>query len=224
MGEEFQTLTRKKISASDELVYRLLSLLSVACVDETVRAYIADNYADALNDSIKIEKFKVHSSLVLVKTWNFTKLKTVTVEELGSNFTKALGGSQLHEELAVEGLAYLTLQSSVKTALLKKDDTLLYLVKRLNSKEIPPTEHYGIMVVLANLSSPLDESSSRQRALQGLQAYADLKRPDNLKDVASPTNEEVLAFNKKYILDLNTLGLLKSGFRDQSSGSNLRCV
>ncbi|KAM3162434.1 UNC45-central domain-containing protein [Lachancea thermotolerans] len=228
LGEEFQEVSKRKLFKSDEtLAFNLLTLLSVACVDETVRCYIADNYIDALGEGVKTEKFKAHSALVLIKTWSFSKLKGMTVESLGRILIDALGKSEQHSEIAVEGLAYLTLKPSVKAMFLRDNDALLDLVSMLKSSQVAPIVSYGILVVVGNLSSKLEDLNSAEHSAHGLRAYADMKRLDQEEAEgadAALSNEDIATFNRDIVIELNVLGISKAKLSSQSSGFRLQLV
>ncbi|CUS23479.1 LAQU0S10e01332g1_1 [Lachancea quebecensis] len=228
LGQEFQDVSKRKLFKSDEnLAFNLLTLLSVACVDETVRCYIADNYIDALGEGVKTEKFKVHSALVLIKTWSFSKLKGITVDSLGRILIDALGVSDQYNEIAVEGLAYLTLKPSVKAMLIRNNDALLDLISMLKSSKTAPILSYGILVVIANLSSKLEDQNSAEHSVHGLKAYADMKRLDQEEAEgadAALSNEDIVAFNRDVVVELNVLGVSKAKLSSQSSGFRLQLI
>ncbi|SCU81918.1 LANO_0B04566g1_1 [Lachancea nothofagi CBS 11611] len=223
LSKEFQQSAKKHISDNDNMVFALLGLMSTACVDEAARNYIAENYADTLNNCIKIDKFKVAATLLLLKTWSFTKLKGNAIVDMAATLVEEIErarGSEF-EEMAVEGLAYLSLKLSVKSLLIKKERLRPVFLDYLKSEKTSFPMYYGILVILGNLSSPLEPETQEQKTVESLKAYASSKSVETEPEMIALKESDVSRFVSHFILHQNVIGLVKAQIRKrnrQSSG------
>lgn len=235
LGEQLvHEFKRKVLSQDDEdFIKRLLNLFSIACIDETVRVYIAEQYVPLLKQSLKIKQYVVPSALVLIKTWSFAKLQDITIEGLADILLQVLINPKTSgiEELSacIEGLAYLSLKISVKKMLRQNAEFCNRLLALVKSKKLD-SDSYGALVILANLSSFPDDregfSSFEPKAMRELKAYSDLKNPSNSENEngSKETKEEVAKFNMDHILGSQVLSTLCSEFGSLSHGSKQQVI
>ena len=219
-------LTEEVSKGSDEtFIYHLLTLLSVACIDENVRVHIAENYLPLLENSLKNEKVKLYSSLVLTKTWAFTKLNNVSIGDLTQTFLTNFFENSMESndklDMAIEGLAYLSLKTSVKKTL-RKDTKFMTVVIEIIHGSFKPENTYGILIILANLSTLPNDSNDSNQSIKDLRDYSDLKTPqlagkDDEKMKDDPA--EVMEFNKTQLIDTQLLSWFNAKFTDLSKSS-----
>ncbi|SCW01240.1 LAFE_0D08218g1_1 [Lachancea fermentati] len=221
LGQEFQDLLNERSKSDKRVAARTLQLLSIACVDETARSYIAEHYLDLLEESLKIKEFKLYATLVLIKTWAFTKLKPNIINQLGPNLMETLEDTnEESEEIAIEGLAYLSLRPSTKALIRAHGDICLKIIERIKDESVGSTNKYGALVICANLSKlPGGAPNSEQSSMLDLKSYSELKTPSNDAAEEKEDEDDIIAFNQDYILDLDVIGALKTQLK-QLTGSS----
>lgn len=209
---EFQDQLKKNFSFRQQSLIRDgLSLLSAACIDDSVRTFIAENYVGTLEEALEIENYKISAALVLTKIWSFTKLKDHTLEKCVSLFVESVKEKK-NIEPSVEALAYLTLKSSVRIIVRNDGDFCLNLVDLMRSKDTPVTQLYGMLVIFANVGAAKKENQDAMNKLKSTIAAGTPKA-----NTPEETEEEIQAFNCDYVLDLDLLGTLKSKNLSESS-------
>lgn len=234
LGKELAEELKKKVLAQDDedFLKGLLILFSTACIDETVRTHIAENYTSLLETSLTMEQYRLFSALVLIKTWSFTNLQNIDVNSLANilveGFTNPAVSNTENIGICIEGLAYLSLKASVKVYLRYDDELCTKLAELAKSEQFDSTS-YGALVILANLSvSPHDSAgntSFEPKSLRNLKSYSDLKDPNlENKEKDLENKEEVLSFNKKYLLECKTFSTLNSEFSTLSDGSKQQII
>lgn len=181
---------------------------------------------EILEKSLKLEEFKLQSALVLVKTWSFTKLKDITVDELSELFIKEIQNSANddNEDLAIEGLAYLSLKVSVKNRIRSNGDICLRLADAAKSSTKNTSIKFGTLVILANLSTSPNDVSQEQTSMHNLKMYAEMKNPGDEKEQEKEDEADVVAFNRDYILDLELISSLKVQFKNLSQGNRSQII
>ncbi|AET37564.1 She4p Ecym_1329 [Eremothecium cymbalariae DBVPG len=215
LSEELQTVLKRKILRNDSLIKKGLQLLSVACIDESVRKYIAEQYFPIIEASLSNNELKLHSALVLVKTWSFSKLKNTKVKQLGNIFIQNVeSNDEREQEIAVEGLAYLSLISSVRNGIRSNGNVCLELVQLVVDEKTESCIIYGILSLLANLSTFSDECTPEQSSINSLKAYAELKNPVVETQTGKEEEEDIFAFIDDYIVDLQVIGSLSNRLKD----------
>ncbi|GAV53185.1 hypothetical protein ZYGR_0AI04680 [Zygosaccharomyces rouxii] len=234
LGTELAKLFQKRVldEADTEFTRSLLRLFSIACIDETVRVYIAENYISLLERSLALQIFRIYSVLVLIKTWSFSKLQNVSVTDLANILMEGF----VHQEnknageiaACIEGLAYLSLKPAVKKKLRSKELFCNKLVELINAK-LKDSNSYGALVILANLSThPQDYNASGNfdsKSIRDLKTYYELKNPNSeQKDASTETEEEVVTFNTNYILNREVISTVRTEFASSSQGSRQQFV
>ena len=192
MTNGLSKLFKKRVFEEQDLQFtkELLRLLSSACIDETMRTYITENYLQLLERSLNVEDVQIYSALVLVKTWSFTKLTCINLKQLSEIFINAISrrimpkienvnesAVKLEEvpkvEMSVEALAYLSLKASVKIMIRSNESFTEILLTMIKSQKMTHCL-YGLLVIMANLSTLPEESNGSSQSINDLKNYADL--------------------------------------------------
>lgn len=229
LGKRLKMEFKKKVvdQEDEDFIIGLLKLFSIACIDETVRAFIAENYMSLLEKSLKVPQFKIFSTLVLIKTWSFTRMQSVDVNTLANNVIEGFNYSDIKNDegmnICVEGLAYLSLKSSVKVALRESMHSCQRLADIALSNEFNST-FYGVLVVLANLSVSTKQSKGKSafesNSLKDLKSYSDLRGPHtSTEENVVEKEEDITFFIEKYLLQNQLLSHLNSSINSLSHGS-----
>ncbi|CAI4791430.1 AKH_1a_G0048590.mRNA.1.CDS.1 [Saccharomyces cerevisiae] len=236
-------LFKKRVFEEQDLQFtkELLRLLSSACIDETMRTYITENYLQLLERSLNVEDVQIYSALVLVKTWSFTKLTCINLKQLSEIFINAISrrimpkienvnesAVKLEEvpkvEMSVEALAYLSLKASVKIMIRSNESFTEILLTMIKSQKMTHCL-YGLLVIMANLSTLPEESNGSSQSINDLKNYADLKGPGADKVGAEKeSKEDILLFNEKYILRTELIFFLKREMHNLSPNCKQQVV
>ncbi|CAD6645502.1 BJ4_G0035340.mRNA.1.CDS.1 [Saccharomyces cerevisiae] len=236
-------LFKKRVFEEQDLQFtkELLRLLSSACIDETMRTYITENYLQLLERSLNVEDVQIYSALVLVKTWSFTKLTCINLKQLSEIFINAISrrimpkienvnesAVKLEEvpkvEMSVEALAYLSLKASVKIMIRNNESFTEILLTMIKSQKMTHCL-YGLLVIMANLSTLPEESNGSSQSINDLKNYADLKGPGADKVGAEKeSKEDILLFNEKYILRTELISFLKREMHNLSPNCKQQVV
>ncbi|CAI4775442.1 BAQ_1a_G0049310.mRNA.1.CDS.1 [Saccharomyces cerevisiae] len=236
-------LFKKRVFEEQDLQFtkELLRLLSSACIDETMRTYITENYLQLLERSLNVEDVQIYSALVLVKTWSFTKLTCINLKQLSEIFINAISrrimpkienvnesAVKLEEvpkvEMSVEALAYLSLKASVKIMIRNNESFTEILLTMIKSQKMTHCL-YGLLVIMANLSTLPKESNGSSQSINDLKNYADLKGPGADKVGAEKeSKEDILLFNEKYILRTELISFLKREMHNLSPNCKQQVV
>lgn len=236
-------LFKKRVFEEQDLQFtkELLRLLSSACIDETMRTYITENYLQLLERSLNVEDVQIYSALVLVKTWSFTKLTCINLKQLSEIFINAISrrimpkienvnesAVKLEEvpkvEMSVEALAYLSLKASVKIMIRSNESFTEILLTMIKSQKMTHCL-YGLLVIMANLSTLPEESNGNSQSINDLKNYADLKGPGADKVGAEKeSKEDILLFNEKYILRTELISFLKREMHNLSPNCKQQVV
>lgn len=236
-------LFKKRVFEEQDLQFtkELLRLLSSACIDETMRTYITENYLQLLERSLNVEDVQIYSALVLVKTWSFTKLTCINLKQLSEIFINAISrrimpkienvnesAVKLEEvpkvEISVEALAYLSLKASVKIMIRSNESFTEILLTMIKSQKMAHCL-YGLLVIMANLSTLPEESNGSSQSINDLKNYADLKGPGADKVGAEKeSKEDILLFNEKYILRTELISFLKREMHNLSPNCKQQVV
>lgn len=236
-------LFKKRVFEEQDLQFtkELLRLLSSASIDETMRTYITENYLQLLERSLNVEDVQIYSALVLVKTWSFTKLTCINLKQLSEIFINAISrrimpkienvnesAVKLEEvpkvEMSVEALAYLSLKASVKIMIRSNESFTEILLTMIKSQKMTHCL-YGLLVIMANLSTLPEESNGSSQSINDLKNYADLKGPGADKVGAEKeSKEDILLFNEKYILRTELISFLKREMHNLSPNCKQQVV
>lgn len=236
-------LFKKRVFEEQDLQFtkELLRLLSSACIDETMRTYITENYLQLLERSLNVEDVQIYSALVLVKTWSFTKLTCINLKQLSEIFINAISrrimpkignvnesAVKLEEvpkvEMSVEALAYLSLKASVKIMIRSNESFTEILLTMIKSQKMTHCL-YGLLVIMANLSTLPEESNGSSQSINDLKNYADLKGPGaDRVGAEKESKEDILLFNEKYILRTELISFLEREMHNLSPNCKQQVV
>lgn len=180
-----------KVTQSSELKYDqnlillLLKVVSLSCIDENARKVNTETFLPFLiagcdfNSNLDIQSLSV---LCIVKLWSFSKIENVISLNKIMHLTRELMKNPKLEEnprkYALEALAYLSLNNSIKSSL--RDDEILIneLVHVIKTHQDSPNI-YGALLVLGNLSQVKEPGVSKER-----------KTVNYLKSVSVPNNDQ----------------------------------
>lgn len=234
LGGKLAELFQRRVldQADTEFTRALLRLFSTACIDETSRVYIAENYVTLLERSLALKTFKIYSALVLIKTWSFAKLQNVSVNNLASILMEGFNHQKNKNDdeisACIEGLAYLSLKPAVKK-ILRSNELFCNKIIEFSDAKLKNSNSYGALVILANLSThPQDYNASGNfdtKSIRDLKTYYELKNPTSEeKEASMETKEEVVNFNVKFILNKEVISAVKTEFASSSQGSRQQLV
>ncbi|CDO94823.1 unnamed protein product [Kluyveromyces dobzhanskii CBS 2104] len=208
ISTDFQDILTKRLGSSNDnrkLVKGSLLLLAVSCIEDSMRKFIAEHYLPTLEQSFEVEKYRVATALVLVKIWSFAKLKKEILYSCINLFIDSLT-NELNIEESIEALAYLTLKPSVRVLIRSDGDVCLKIIELLKSQKTKPTELYGLLIILSNVSGrPAENEGTAERLKASLRSKQE-KADENIVE----SIEEIEEFNRDYIIDLDLIGSLKS--------------
>ncbi|QID85412.1 SWI5-dependent HO expression protein 4 [Saccharomyces pastorianus] len=236
-------LFKKRVFEQQDLQFtkELLQLLSAACIDETMRVYITENYLQLLETSLSLEDIKIYSALVLVKTWSFTKLTNINITQLSEILISAISKCEMPKiesvdkgtvrpdevkkvEMCVEGLAYLSLKPSVKNMIRNDENFVKMLITMVQNQKMTHSL-YGLLVMVANLSTLPEENNGSAQSINDLRVYADLKAPST-KNTGNDkeSKEDITLFVEKYVLKAELISYLKTKMQTLSPNCKQQVV
>lgn len=119
-----------------------LRLVLASCINDDARNFNLE-YVPALTAAAFATNAQVRllATVCIVKLWNFLKTQVVPIEKLALELM-----AHVDNEDAVEGLAYLTLNTKVKQRVRSDDEVIEKILG--NTLKVP----YGTMVILANIT------------------------------------------------------------------------
>ncbi|ABN64285.2 protein required for mother cell-specific HO expression [Scheffersomyces stipitis CBS 6054] len=215
-GRELEYPNRRRVCIS------ILNLISSSCISETGRNYNVSTFLQLLKAGTMLKdiEIKLLSTLNLIKLWNFIELEkksesseNVTITNLETNLTSYLRNSNVAEdarniEVCVEGLAYLSLNTSVKQHL-RQDEVLIELLLKILKDSSSGAKKqrndsslvYGILVLISNLAKlkdPNDKGSDRSTAsfLKGFATPSGSRTKDKEED-----QDAIQLFNRSLLKD-----------------------
>lgn len=209
----------------------LFKLLIISCIDETVRNNIATNYLSIIENAMQNPSFAIYCALILIKTWSFSKLTNVTIHDLTTilvdtflNNIDKLESDEL--SFSIEGLAYLSLKTSVKLILRHHNFFIPKVIEFAKENKFQDQNLYGILTILANLGTPPnDTNQSGKNSLRALESYASLQNPNSINDEDIKDDlSSIKKFNQVYILKTELLAHLKNKISELSQGSQEQII
>lgn len=180
----------------------ILKLVSSSCINEQCRLFNYNNYLELLKIGTKLQGenvlgIRLLSSLGIIKLWNFIQLEkdlkkdsSINMSDLSDILINYLRFSESKEneayvEYCIEGLAYLSLNTSIKQKLRNDEnsiESILIILKKkteINDKKLLTHSLlvYGLLLILSNLTKLKDVTANSQK-----------KTTNYLKSFATPTN------------------------------------
>lgn len=205
---------------------KILKLLAVACIDENVRTHIAENYLSILEEAMNVDSLLIPCTLVLVKSWSFSKLQKHSIHELANiaaeGFLKGVKRTNNDDiSAAIESLVFLSLKVSVKSILRHYENFCSTVAERILNISCDDPDLYGLLLITANLGTiPSKDVSTEASVLKDLKSYADLQDPK--KDIKE-SKDDIIAvknFNKQYVIDYKII----SHFRSELPELSKACI
>lgn len=223
------------------LILGILKLISSSCINDQCRTFNATNFINLLKFGSTLEnlEMKLFSTLAFIKIWNFVKLDNKNeIEKLVDSLVHYIKETEHEVELldvAIEGLAYLSLNIAAKIKLREDVTFIESIMKILKSRttiadseassklETLPTSVstssvYGMLLILSNLSKLKDPTQTEKSTLKSLKSHA---TPGN--DKTDEDQQVIHLFNKSLLVDykiMEVISKLKT-YKDETKGSNL---
>lgn len=181
------------ISNKGSNAYKILTLFSSACVDNSCRKVIANLYLGFLikiikmdsENSVKLE-LQCLSASVIIKIWKSISKKDFKTENDLLNLehlSEILVNGMIRRESAsmisnsIEGLAFLSLNINVKQSMRNDDNFITALLDRRNLEQSYLVA-YGTLCIITNLTSFNRVLTEKQKSIEKLRQYNDLSNID----------------------------------------------
>ena len=141
---------------------------------------------------------------------------TTSIEDLSDMFKNMLSTSTSQQN-SIEGLAYASLQPSVKEKLASDKPFLKDMVKALGNAPPKSPLTYGALSILVNLTTYLPQLSEEQKRLNQLKAYANASKSSLKSD---PLNDDDHAAKRcEAVFDAGTIPILVTHSQHGSTAS-----
>ncbi|KAL8993156.1 MAG: hypothetical protein Q9188_007397, partial [Gyalolechia gomerana] len=192
----------EKKNKSEKVEHAALNMLSAACIDNACRDAIAKHFVEWLRhvmNKAKDDKPGL-AAVILAKTLQSSapvkdpggkdQSQKITVDDLVPIFKKLLADpNEAQKQSSIEGLAYSSIQPTVKEALIGDRLFLARLMDLLKANKPGPTLVFGVLTVIDHLSRYLPVLSEEQKRMNQLKAYANASKsaaePDPLEEDAA---------------------------------------
>ncbi|VEU19346.1 DEKNAAC100068 [Brettanomyces naardenensis] len=196
----------------------MLDLFSSSCIDGGCRKIVAQMYLGLLvkvlkldsNDPVKLS-VQCMAATIIIKVWSSitkeafkTEAELLSLEHLSELLINGLirHSDKCMVSYSVEGLAFLSLNTEIKQTLRKDDNFITSLLdgSLMTDREVA----YGVLCIVANLSSYNKVLSKRQQSVEALRGYSDLSNVDprtGKRAVPKGDNDEDIARFVSYLLD-----------------------
>lgn len=223
------------------LILGILKLISSSCINDQCRTFNATNFINLLKFGSTLEnlEMKLFSTLAFIKIWNFVKLDNKNeIEKLVDSLVHYIKETEHEVELldvAIEGLAYLSLNIAAKIKLREDVTFIESIMKILKSRttiadseassklktlptSVSTSSVYGMLLILSNLSKLKDPTQTEKSTLKSLKSHA---TPGN--DKTDEDQQVIHLFNKSLLVDykiMEVISKLKT-YKDETKGSNL---
>lgn len=173
--------TRKKVEVS------ILELLNAACINRPCREAITKNFSEWLSHTLTngSDEGSELAAVVLAKTRTSETIQSSTkngeaqednagVTDLVQRFKGLMSESKVANiSHAIEGLAYSSVQPSVKEQLAKDRTFMRDLISILKQHATDSSVLYGGLMIILNLTKFLPNLSDEQKKMSQLKDYAD---------------------------------------------------
>ncbi|KAK6465625.1 myosin-binding striated muscle assembly central-domain-containing protein [Scheffersomyces coipomensis] len=231
-------------------IIHLLKLINSSCITEGCRTFNASHYVSLLKLGMEFgsdKEIQILSVLDLIKLWNFIQLENQKVDDSKLNIktedltfiltsylrTEYKGDRNSIIEHCIEGLAYLTLNVSVKENF-RSDETIienLISLLELNTQSKPSETFqnegfnsslaYGLLLIFTNLTKLTDPNmkNNDKSTLKFLKEYSNAgTRQSNV----SEDQASIKLFNKALLFDhkiVSNISKLKIANIESESGA-----
>ena len=162
-----------------------------------------------------MERQGTHKALAAVV---LAKISTDSPDAITAKLEQLVLSGDKETEQAIEGLAYTTLQASVKEEVVSNEKVMKRLVTALKDR---PTVMFGCLTVFSNLTTYRPTLSEEQKKMTQLKAYANSSKPapENQLD-----NDEHVTARCRKALDVDIVPALVASCKQTSSPANLALV
>ncbi len=203
-----------------EVEATMLSMISAACIDHSCREAIKKHCSEWLDSVVRegsgerkekaaviVAKIALASGCASPATDKPANTQAKEVEELASMFKGMLAkGKDSSKQSSIEGLAYASLQPTVKEELASDNKFLKGLIETLKSSDPKSPLIFGGLSIFVNLTNYLPYLSEEQKRMSQLKAYANTSKAKNEPD---PLDDEAhVTARCKAALDAGILPLL----------------
>lgn len=222
--------------ASNQLItIQILKLVSSSCINDECRSFNYNNYIDLVKVGIRLkdenfQEIRILSVLCVVKFWNFVQIQKDEQKELEINMENLSEiliqylmeyESSRNENIldySIEGLAYLSLNVSVKQKLRNDVNSIEIILNILKGETILKDTRlrghssliYGILVLLSNLTKLQDTGIDTQKKTTNF--LKSFSTPNNVNDNTTEKQETIHNFNRSLLIDhtiVEVIGKLK---------------
>jgi len=223
--------TSLEYTSNQLITTEILKLVSSSCINEQCRSFNYTNYLELLKIGTKLQgenvlEIRLLSSLGIIKLWNFIQLEkdlkndsSINMSELSDiliNYLRSADSkmSDINLEYCVEGLAYLSLNTSVKQKLRKDEnsiESILFILKKkteVNDKNLLTNSSlvYGLLLMLSNLTKlEVVTANSQKKTTNYLKNFA---TPNNIDDDKDENQKSIQNFNCSLLKDYKVVDIM----------------
>ncbi|KAI9677362.1 MAG: hypothetical protein M1822_008169 [Bathelium mastoideum] len=205
----------KKNKSASKMQLAALEMFSAACIDKQCRVAIHQHCTDWLREVVEQGTEETASSvaaLVLVKTEGAKapaqgakgpQIEVTAPAEEPDDLVKLIknmvlnAGESYSQQIAVEAIAYASLQSKTKEDLGNDEVFLAKLVELLSAAPTGNPTLFGGLTIVANLTAYRPAQSAEQKRISELKAYANTSKPEEAHPAEQ--TEQVTARCKKIL-------------------------
>ncbi|CAG88478.2 DEHA2E20768p [Debaryomyces hansenii CBS767] len=237
--------TSLEYTSNQLITTEILKLVTSSCINEQCRLFNYNNYLELLKIGTKLQGenvlgIRLLSSLGIIKLWNFIQLEKDSRKDSGINMSDLsdilisyLRSSESREnevylEYCIEGLAYLSLNTSIKQKL-RNDETsienILIILKKeteINDKILLANSSlvYGLLLILSNLTKLKDvAANSQKKTTNYLKSFA---TPNNINNSEDENQESIYNFSRSLLNDYKIVEIMSKikVFKSQDSAGH----
>ena len=237
--------TSLEYTSNQLITTEILKLVTSSCINEQCRLFNYNNYLELLKIGTKLQGenvlgIRLLSSLGIIKLWNFIQLEKdlrkdsgINMSDLSDILISYLRSSESREnevylEYCIEGLAYLSLNTSIKQKL-RNDETsienILIILKKeteINDKILLANSSlvYGLLLILSNLTKLKDvAANSQKKTTNYLKSFA---TPNSINNSEDENQESIYNFSRSLLNDYKIVEIMSKikVFKSQDSAGH----
>lgn len=207
-----------KIKQEENLMKYLnevLRLLNASQISEECRSFNLKHYYETLLQGWKMQNplINVQSAVCLAKLYNLiqldkSKLEQISLDSLCQTLTSYICEQNSNLNIAIEGLAYITLSKAHRRRIRDDVDVIDKLVDILRiSASSDHSLCFGVLTIFTHLSFiSSGDQTSKQTTINDLKNFAS---PSGIKDQGTKENiDEIFLFNKDLVLNYNIVSII----------------
>ena len=210
----------EKKAKSERVEQAALDMLSAACLDSACREAIGKHCSAWLSRvmdhgkdprsglaAVILAKVRGQASKEPDEKGPKTQEDGKSIDELVSRFKLMMGNNEkFTRQSSIEGLAYASVDPKVKEALARDKDFLEKFLHALRTSPVEPTNAFGALTLIDNLTRYMPTLSEEQKRMTQLKAYANASRTSMQPD---PLNEDsAVTVRCKIMVDAGTVSVL----------------